>query len=546
MIQALQNSLLRVGNRTGRWPARLVTWSLTGIFSVWVILDIFALGVTSGLSQSTYDAMTRARIWAAAPDPRIIIIDIDESSLTRMSPEFGRWPWPRDTLATVLDFVEKQTPSAVVWDIVFSDADRLSPGGDAAFEQAVRQSRHSHFSVIRLPTLNDGFSQINQKALPALWARTGDQSSPTSSTVALVPPAFEAIAQSKMGYNNGYPDKDGVLRRYRYAERLPDGSVIQSVALSVLKGVNGKAFEQRSLDSWTHHQPRGALIDWRAQANAYPRISFADVFAQAEGGAPRRPIPALAGKIIIIGSTAPSLHDIHPTPLSPLQGGVDSLATAIDNAINDRQLDELPPWIKAALAIFLCVALALWAQFNSVSSLAPALLVLPAALMGASYLSLNGSPLFLDLQLPATLSLILLGMLRYWNGFRRNHWCGMPEQGDALALWCLKSQTAWNEASIDRLIDALEQHAPDCRIVVGDCQVHWPTRLRWPELAQYASVVGKHSTLQKSLPALLATVAPLIESASDLQELEVGADRQRLATVSQRAWAQYAPSTTSP
>ena len=31
----------------------------------------------------------------------------------RMADEFGRWPWPRDTLATVLDYIERQKPQAV-------------------------------------------------------------------------------------------------------------------------------------------------------------------------------------------------------------------------------------------------------------------------------------------------------------------------------------------------------------------------------------------------------------------------------------------------
>ena len=46
--------------------------------------------------------------------------------------------------------------------------------------------------------------------------------------------------------------------------------------------------------------------------------------------------------MVIIGSTAPSLHDIHPTPLAANHSGVDALATAIDSALNQRHLAELP------------------------------------------------------------------------------------------------------------------------------------------------------------------------------------------------------------
>jgi adenylate cyclase len=77
-------------------------------------------------------------------------------------------------------------------------------------------------------------------------------------------------------------------------------------------------------------------------------------------------VPSFAGKVVVIGATAPSLHDIHPTPLAPLQAGVETLATAIDNAISQRVVHELPRWLQAALAIALCMGIALWVQFKSI------------------------------------------------------------------------------------------------------------------------------------------------------------------------------------
>ena len=132
-------------SRLKLWERRALGWlaavpgprlmaALVLAFALWIVVDVFFLSITGGLAQSTYDAMVRYRLFAPAQDPRIVIVDIDESALARMAPEFGRWPWPRDTLATVLDHVESQGPAAIVWDIVFSDADRLSPGGDLAFD----------------------------------------------------------------------------------------------------------------------------------------------------------------------------------------------------------------------------------------------------------------------------------------------------------------------------------------------------------------------------------------------------------------------------
>ena len=517
----------------GSLPARRVTWALVAMFSVWVLLDVLALRLTSGMAQSSYDAMVRARVVAAAPDPRIVIVDIDEASLARMAKEFGRWPWPRDTLATVLDFIEKQQPSAIAWDVVFSDADRLSPGGDAAFNAAVSRSRHSHFAVVRLPPANDPVSQLTRTQLPGLWS-SGSSTPGITSTVALIAPVLPAVAASRLGFNNGYPDADGVLRRYRYRETLPDGSQIQSLAASVAASVQaaaGKVGDQR--------HAADELIVWRKVAKAYPRVSFADVFAQAEGAAPLTAVPSFADKVVLIGSTAPSLHDVHPTPLSPLQAGVDVLATAIDNAINERVVGELPRWLQAALAIALCIGIALWAQFKSVDSLAPALLALPLALLGLGYLSLNGAPVFLDLHLAAALALLFLAVLRYWNVLRQQYWRSPPAQTSVpLALWPLSGHEPWYGAPLDRLIDALEQHAPACRLIVVDAHVTWPARLRWPEFASCVAVVGPQDVLLAARAAIEAALRRQVSAcAGELVPLDVNPVRDKLAHASLAAWA---------
>ena len=538
----------RLSHRIGAMPARKVTWGLVMVFSAWVILDVFVFRLTGGLTQSTYDAMVRARLLVPPADARIVVVDIDEASLARMGKEFGRWPWPRDTLAAVLGHIERQQPAAVVWDILFSDADRLSPGGDAAFDAAARQSVHSHFSVVRLPQSHDVYSQLDRSALPGLWVGPGLQESdvPAAASpakVALIPPALPAVANGRLGYNNGYVDADGVLRRYRYLERLPDGSAVQSLPFSVLSAMDPRAAASYLKRLAAGNDSIGELIVWPRRADAYPHVAFADVFAQADGGKPLAPVPSFAGKVVILGATAPSLYDIHPTPLSNMQAGVDSLATVLDNALNQRHLRELPRGLQAALAITLCIGLALWVQFRSAASLAPALLVLPAALVGVSYLSLNGAPLFVDLHLSAALALAFLAVLRFWSSLRRIYWCTPPVQGPLLLL-PLQRNDAWLEGALDRLIDSLERYAPQCRVLAVDSTVVWPATLRWPELARYAAIVGPQSSLQQSLVALLPVLERVGLQIGELQEIGTEApeghpvSRSEIARCAYWAWAQ--------
>ncbi len=528
-----------IGWRIGALPVRRVIWTLVLIFSVWVILDVLVFKFSSGLTRSSYDAMVRKRVFVAAVDPRIVIIDIDEASLARMGKEFGRWPWSRDTLATVLEHVERQQPAAVVWDILFSDLDRLSPGGDAAFNQAVGRSGHSHFSVVRLPQANDAASQLTRAALPGLWAGHSLASdTPVSDThaptVALIAPALPAVAASRLGFNNGYVDSDGVLRRYRYKEVLQDGSVIQSLPMSVASAVNATAYGDLLNRRRSALEPRDELIAWRERPNAYRHVSFADVFAQAEGARADAEVPGFSGKVVIIGSTAPSLHDIHPTPLSPIQAGVDSLATAIDNALNQRYLAELPRWLQAGLAVALCIGLALWVQFKSAASLEPALFPMPLALMTISYVSLNGSPVFLDLHLAAGLALVFLAVLRYWSAMRRNYWCSPPPRTrQPLAIWSWWRADAWLEDSLDRLIDTVERYAPACRVVV--CGTSAST-LRWPELARFATLVGPQDALHDARKQLQTHLRRIAQQRGEPVQLDSYSNREQLASIVLANW----------
>ena len=431
------------------------------VFSAWIVIDVVLVGVSGGLAQTTYDNMVRGRVITAPADPRIVIIDIDESALARMATEFGRWPWPRDTLASVLDYVEDQQPAAVVWDIIFSDVDRLNPGGDAAFDAAAKRSTHSHFGLVRLPKTNDDKSELTQKNLPSLWVQTAPPESKELSTVALIPPVLPGVAVKPLGYNNGYVDRDGILRRYRYFERLDDGGMIQSLPMSVVQQVDPKAHAfwlERFLNkpqtiASDNATQDDVLINWRKKANVYPRVNFADVFALADGGKPKEEVPSFAGKIVIIGSTAPSLHDIHPTPLSSTQAGVESLATGIDNALNLRVMREMPKWLGALIAIVMCVGLAFWSFHKNVSSLAAGMLGMPSVMLGISFVSVSA--------------------------------------------WRLKDP--WTDQQLQNMTRVMREHAANCRILLLDTSTPSQRRMiRWSPFANLLALVGPEVELENA------------------------------------------------
>ena len=103
------------------WP-RVAVSLLPQIYALLHATGIMRQDMLQRLDDMIYDF----RLNATAPrtlDPRIVIVDIDEKSLS----EVGRWPWSRKYLASMVDELFDQQKIAVLgFDVVFAEADSSS------------------------------------------------------------------------------------------------------------------------------------------------------------------------------------------------------------------------------------------------------------------------------------------------------------------------------------------------------------------------------------------------------------------------------------
>ena len=88
------------------------------------IADPFPVQV---LREIAFDFYQRLHPRPQAEFP-VRVIDIDEAALA----EFGQWPWPRDRLATLTDRLTELGAAAIGFDVLFPEADRMSPSRIAA------------------------------------------------------------------------------------------------------------------------------------------------------------------------------------------------------------------------------------------------------------------------------------------------------------------------------------------------------------------------------------------------------------------------------
>ena len=384
----------------------IVLAALVSAVAVYAILG----GHTAGMKDRAYDAIMKARLLAPAADPGIVIVDINEASLAVMAKEYGRWPWPRTVIGELVEGIARQKPKAIVFDVMFSDPDVYNKDADKYFRDVVRRTPNTYFPLIRLNEENDSQSQLKLSSLPGV-DRT-DDAEPEATLAAVVPFVLDQLDGRRIGTTNLFTDDDGIVRRYGVWLDA-HGWRIGSLPANVVRGTGGTVPDQEDV-----------LLNWRGKPPSYTRVPLHEVYTDLQAREPKRPANEFAGKIVIIGSTAPSLFDYKPTPVAKIHPGVEVLATAIDNLQRGDYLRELPHWITVVITVFAIGLFTLAAVYNvDVRRQNLFFTLAQVSFVTVAYLLLNFSTVYLDMTAPIAFSLIYFTLVKLIGvvvTFRRN------------------------------------------------------------------------------------------------------------------------------
>lgn len=404
LIRAYLSAYRRVAQFLATKLRRNFYLYLAALFSLVVVLDVFVLHQVVDLRQRAYDLVIKSRFIKPKADPDIVIVDINEKSLSDMAPEYGRWPWPRSVLGEFVENLQAQAPKAVVFDILFSDADVYNPDSDAYFNDAIGATNNTFFPLLRLPEENDKLSQIKPGMISGV--KPAPDQAQEDVTVAVVLPFFKAALESgRLGTHNIYPDKDGIVRSYPMYHDV-GGWRIPSLPLRVGEVLGWKTPDRDSI-----------LLNWRGKPFVYRYVTFSDVYFDMLSREKKRPHDEFAGKIVLIGSTAPSLFDIKPTSMAKVFPGVEVLATAIDN-VRHNDFIRVPrsriPALIAALVILWATALGFYKgveadRFQRVFGLSQ------IGLLVVSYLSINLTNFYLNLTGPVLIGFVYFSIAKIYQ-----------------------------------------------------------------------------------------------------------------------------------
>jgi adenylate cyclase len=355
--------------------ARLLCFALLIGFAALRIADPAPI---EELRVRTFDTYQRIEPRVKTIRP-VTIVDIDEASLSK----FGQWPWSRTRIADMITNLTSLGAVVIAFDVVFAEADRLSP---AIVAESMRYLDEVTRSKLRELPSNDQILSDAIKRSRVVLGETGLASIVSNLDTSLPVTGLAMLGEDPQPFLFDYPgllrnvplleqaaagrglitiktERDGIIRRVPMMMRA-QGETMPSLSFEILRLVTGtptiiiksekagiKAVTLRGLELPTDHN--GQLWVHFARQDPSIYISAKDVL---DGTVPPEKVK---GKLVLVGTSAVGLNDIKTTPVTAAMPGVEIHAQVLEAALTKSLLSQplygLPLEFAAALLFGLLV-----------------------------------------------------------------------------------------------------------------------------------------------------------------------------------------------
>jgi adenylate cyclase len=281
-----------------------------GLAATGLGLVSFGTNLFRSLELNSVDA--RFTIRGAEPAPQnisVVAIDDDTFSFFNTRGERIRWPFPRRYFAKVIDRLDADGAKVIAYDVQFTEETEIEE--DTALVESVAKAGNL---VLATTEVGEG-GTTNVFGSDAVVRDVG----------------------ARVGNGNFPLDPGGVIRRVGF-----EVDELTSFALVAAERARGKPITRKEFGD------RGSTwIDYRGPAGTIETTSFAAVWRKGfKNGAFR-------DKIVVVGPSATSLQDIHPTSTSEAMSGAEVQANAISTALRGFPLQSVSSSITLALIVLL-------------------------------------------------------------------------------------------------------------------------------------------------------------------------------------------------
>jgi CHASE2 domain-containing sensor protein len=304
--------------------------ALAAAFAVAGGLLVMLTGAFSPVERSTRTLRFELR-HTDAPK-RVTVVAIDDLTFSRLD---DQWPFKRSIHARVIDRLRKAGAREIAYDVQFTEPTELKQ--DQALMTAVQRAGNVTLATTQMDSRGRTNVLGGDENLRALHAHVGAA--------------------------NQFSDPGGTISRFHY-----DVSHLETLPVVIAEQVRGRALDPRLFGR------DGAWIDYRGGPGRFDTISFASVLS---GDFDRS---LVAGRVVVVGATDPTMQDLHATPTSgkELMSGPEIQGNAIETALDGIPLRSAPFLANLLLVALLGAALPL-ARLR-LAPLRAALLVAPVAI----------------------------------------------------------------------------------------------------------------------------------------------------------------------
>jgi adenylate cyclase len=291
--------------RLARWTTGTLPFVVVALVSAGIAMLAYAVGLAHELELSSVDSRFQIRGEQSPPDD-IVAVQIDERTFNELNKTF---PFPRSVHGRLVDQLRKAGAGTIAYDVQFTEP--TEPSEDNALIRAVSKKPGT---VLGTTEAEDGRTRIfgGNQVLERIGAL------PSNTLV--------------------QPDTGGVLRRL-------------SFEIDGLKTFPIVAAESNSGEEITESDLGGphAWIDYYGPPGTIPAVSFSQVLSG------KVPAEQLRDKTVVVGASAPSLQDVHPTPFAEdvEMAGPEIQANAIATAERGFPLNSAPLLVDLLLIALL-------------------------------------------------------------------------------------------------------------------------------------------------------------------------------------------------
>jgi adenylate cyclase len=273
----------------------------------------YGLNLFERVELTTVDKRFAIRGPQSAPTD-VVVVGVDDVT-------FGdtglRWPFPRSVQATVIDNLTAAGARVIAEDIQFTERTTPMPGCGPLCDDLANTEDG---------TLVESVYNANQKGSKVVLSTTEVDDDGSTNVLGGV----ARLTGSRPANGNYVPEVDGVIRRFPYQlEKL------QTFPVVAAERALGHVLDPETFPG------QSVWIDFVGPPGAVPFVSFSEVLSGKFD-------PALVrGKIVVIGVTAPSLQDVHPTTSGGGQmSGPEIQANAIHTVLHGFTLRTGPSWLN--------------------------------------------------------------------------------------------------------------------------------------------------------------------------------------------------------